>query len=210
MIRLSLELELTEEDVLALLMRRHMEDQPELSAALRRMDFATGVGTDDPSSPPVARGSPEPDPAPAPAPLAKIQPPLAEIPASDPRDPDTGKPEPQAEPAPSPEPVAEAKAEPAKPAKPASSRTQRAAATNGSKPVEAAPQPPPAEADLRATLSRYNALHPAKIGGVVALLKEHGGHSRLIECPLNTWGAIQRAAEAFIAAAQPPVAIADE
>ena len=188
MIRLALELELTEEDVLALLMRRKMGDHPELAASLRRMDIDTGVGSaDDP--PPIA---PTPDPvAPTPEPVAPTPEPVASTP----------------------DPVV------AKPAKPATSRAARAAAapaaapeTNGRK--EPAPLLPPAEADLRALLSRYNAVHPAKIGGVVALLKEHGGFSRLVECPLNTWGAIQAAAEAFIAEvqaqAQPPAAAAGE
>jgi hypothetical protein len=93
----------------------------------------------------------------------------------------------------------------------------KAADTNGAKPPVslATPAPAaladpvtlapsvkiPAEKELRSLLSQVNAIHPAKIAGVVALLKEHGGADRLNDCPTDTWPAIWNAAEAFVTAA---------
>lgn len=167
----SFDLDLNQEDMLSLLMRQRMGAHPALAASVAEMDVATGVGG-------AAQGAPIPpaDPPPATPPPPPPPPP---------------PPEPQ------PEPVAE------KPAV-ASPRAHRAKAaandTNGKTP----PAPPiviPAEADMRALLSKVNAVHPAKIVGVMALLEEHGGHKRLNECPKETWPKIWEVAEAIVAAA---------
>jgi len=110
--------------------------------------------------------------------------------------PEPSPPPPDPAPAPAPEPVA------GRPAPPASPRAARAKAADGNGKTPPAPAIEiPQEADLRALLSRLNAVHPAKINGVVALLKEHGGRSRLNECPPETWPAIWAAAEAIVTAA---------
>jgi hypothetical protein len=97
------------------------------------------------------------------------------------------------------------------------SHRAKAADTNGAKPPVSLATPAPAaltepvslapavnippEKELRTLLSKVNAIHPAKIAGVVALLKEHGGADRLNDCPPDTWPAIWNAAEAFVTAA---------
>jgi hypothetical protein len=169
----SFDLQLNEEDVLSLLMRQQMGAHPALAAAVNEMDLQTGVGG-------AAQQAPTEPPPKTPSP----PPP----------------PEPQPEPQPQPEPVAEART-PA-PASPRSHRAKAAApeSTNGKTP----PAPPiviPAEADMRALLSKVNAVHPAKIVGVMALLEEHGGFKRLNECPKETWPKIWEVAEAIVAAA---------
>jgi hypothetical protein len=154
-------------------MRDRMREHPALATAVADMDVATGVGG-------AAQGAPIPPADPPPAP------------------PPTPSPAPPPPPEPQPEPVAE------KPAV-ASPRAHRAKAaapesTNGKTP----PAPPiaiPTEADMRALLSKVNAVHPAKIVGVMALLEEHGGFKRLNECPKETWPKIWEVAEALVAAA---------
>jgi hypothetical protein len=178
--QLHFDLDVTDEDLLSLLMRREMSRHPALAEAVEEMDVDAGIGGAAQAAPVAEDDQPEVDlEATSDAPVA---------------------PEPPPPPPPPPPPAPKAPTEAAK-ASPRAARAKAAAGTNGQKPL-AAPVLIPKEADLRALLSKVSTVHPAKIAGAVALVEEHGGFRRLNDCPTETWPAIWAAAEVVVAAAE--------
>ncbi len=74
-------------------------------------------------------------------------------------------------------------------------------------PREEAPAPEPEpEAEkpltleeMRALLARFQAAHPRQVAAVLDLMRQHGGASRLSDCPAETWPAIAAGAELYLA-----------
>jgi hypothetical protein len=65
---------------------------------------------------------------------------------------------------------------------------------------------PLAEPAMRALLSSVSDVHPQRVAGVIAILTEHGGNKRLMDCPQATWVAIEDAAQAALQQYRPAVA----
>jgi hypothetical protein len=86
-------------------------------------------------------------------------------------------------------------------------KTPRRAKTNGAEaPVNSTPlaPPPPPELEpldepaMRSLLSKVGAVHPLKVKAITDLLETHGGKRRLSECDPATWPAIATAALAAL------------
>ena len=58
---------------------------------------------------------------------------------------------------------------------------------------------PPTLEEMRATLARFQAAHPRQVAAVLDLMRQHGGASRLSDCPVETWPAIAAGAELYLA-----------
>lgn len=52
---------------------------------------------------------------------------------------------------------------------------------------------------MRALLARFQAAHPRQVAAVLDLMRQHGGASRLSDCPVETWPAIAAGAEQYLA-----------
>lgn len=67
------------------------------------------------------------------------------------------------------------------------------------------PQPEPeaekplALEEMRALLARFQAAHPRQVAAVLDLMRQHGGASRLSDCPVDTWPAIAAGAQQYLA-----------
>ena len=58
---------------------------------------------------------------------------------------------------------------------------------------------PPTLEEMRALLARFQAAHPRQVAAVLDLMRQHGGASRLSDCPVETWPAIAAGAELYLA-----------
>ena len=111
-------------------------------------------------------------------------------------------------PAPEPEVIPEERIEAVETVIPAAlpPKPTRRAKTNGAEaPVNStplAPPPPPEPLDepaMRSLLSKVGAVHPDKVKAITDILEIYGGHRRLSECDLATWPEIARAASLILA-----------
>lgn len=93
------------------------------------------------------------------------------------------------------------------PAEPAAEQPANSSATVMSREEASAPEPepepeaekPPTLEEMRALLARFQAAHPRQVAAVLDLMRQHGGASRLSDCPVETWPAIAAGAEQYLA-----------
>jgi hypothetical protein len=172
------DLDVPDEVLVAWLLRYQMSLHPPLKQAMAEADFDRGLL--DPADPLRVGG--EQTPAPPPSAL----PPAAS--PSVPEEGEGGKPVAAAEdPAPSTKPLVRTKGR----------------KVNGD--GQEQPRQPLAEPMMRALLSSVSDVHPQRVAGVIAILAEHGGSKRLMDCPSTTWPAIEDAANAALQQYRPAV-----
>ena len=90
---------------------------------------------------------------------------------------------------------------------PPKQRRNHAKANGAEAPVNSTPLPPPPppepepldEPAMRSLLSKVGAVHPDKVKAITNILEIYGGHRRLSECDLATWPDIARAASLILA-----------
>ena len=88
------------------------------------------------------------------------------------------------------------------PKSPRRAKSNGAEAPVNSTPLAPSPPPPPEPLDepaMRSLLSKVGAVHPLKVKAITDLLEAHGGKRRLSECDPATWPAIAEEAQKVLA-----------